>query len=325
MPKTTEADLSVAPMASNARYCIGTCGYAYPGAPPNGWTGVFYPKYGGKRIDTLEFYAAHFTGVEINSTFYRPASASMARGWLAKTPADFTFTAKVWQKFTHPHELGRDGGMAHAAWPAFDRSDVGRFADGIAPLVEAGRLGALLFQYPASFSFSAANLERLESALASFPGVTKVVELRHKSWSDHRAESEALLDKFNATWAFIDEPKFALSVKQDLVGRGELVYLRLHGRNQEKWWRHESPWQRYDYFYQPENIHRLAAKLKQLNGETPKAKAYVFFNNHARGQAVANALMLKLALGISDGAAPPEALLQAFPDLADFKNPVNHS
>ena len=99
-------------MAREARFYIGTCGYSYPGAPPAGWSGVFYPKAGGKRVDALEFYSAHFNCVEINSTFYRPASAAMARAWLAKTPADFMFTAKIWQKFTHPTELGRDGSLA---------------------------------------------------------------------------------------------------------------------------------------------------------------------------------------------------------------------
>ena len=305
-------------MTSEAGYFIGTCGYSYAGLPPNGWRGVFYPKVGRTRVDELEFYAAHFNCVEINSTFYRPASAAMARGWLAKTPADFTFTAKVWQKFTHPTELGRDGIQPAAKWTAFDKADVARFSEGIGPLVEARRLGALLFQYPASFSCDPANLERLESALASFATAPKVVELRHKSWSDRRTATEALLKKFNAAWAFIDEPKFAASVKQELTARGELTYLRLHGRNQEKWWRHDSAWERYDYFYQPDNIYRLATKLKQLAGHSPASKSYVFFNNHARGQAVANAFMLKLALGLEDGAAPPDSLAKAFPALAEF-------
>lgn len=304
-------------MANEPGYFIGTCGYAYLGAPPDRWSGVFYPV-GRRRVDALEFYAAHFNCVEINSTFYRPASAAMTLGWLAKTPSDFVFTAKVWQKFTHPRELGRDGGRAAVKWPRFDQSDVARFADGIAPLVESRRLAALLFQFPASFAWDRANVERLEMALGSFPSVAKVVELRHRSWSDRRAETETLLDNFTATWAFIDEPKFAASVKQQLDRHGDVAYLRLHGRNQENWWRHESPWQRYDYFYPRDNIHRLAAKLKAINGQSPRAKTYVFFNNHARGQAVANAMMLKLALGIGDGAAAPDALVQAFPDLAKF-------
>lgn len=305
-------------MSLEARYFIGTCGYSYAGRPPNGWSGVFYPKVGRRRVDELEFYAAYFNCVEINSTFYRPASGPTARGWLAKTSADFIFTAKVWQKFTHPTELGRDGNFPGARWTAFDKTDVERFSEGVAPLAEAGRLGALLFQYPASFAFEKANVERLESALASFSMAPKVVELRDKSWSDRRDETAALLGKFNATWAFIDEPKFPSSLHQELAAQRDLNYLRLHGRNREKWFRHDSAWERYDYLYQPENIHRLAAKLKQLGGQAPAAKTYVLFNNHARGQAVANALMLKLALGLDAGAAPPASLAQAFPALADF-------
>lgn len=299
-------------------YFIGTCGYSYAGLPPNGWSGVFYPKVGRRRVDELEFYAGHFNCVEINSTFYRPASVAMARGWLTKTPAGFIFTAKVWQKFTHPTQLGSDSNQRGAKWKAFDKTDVARFSEGIAPLVEARRLGALLFQFPASFVCDPANVERLESTLANFAMAPKVVELRHKSWSDRRDETEALLGKFNATWAFIDEPKFPSSLHQELAAQVELNYLRLHGRNREKWWRHDSTWERYDYFYQPDNIRRLAAKLKQLGAQAPTAKSYVFFNNHARGQAVANALMLKLALGLDAGAAPPDSLAKAFPALADF-------
>ncbi|MGH7888167.1 MAG: DUF72 domain-containing protein, partial [Candidatus Binatia bacterium] len=80
--------------ATSPQFHIGTCGYSYPGAPPNGWHGVFYPKLGKRRADPLEFYARYFNSVEINATFYRPASAAMARAWISKTPADFVFTVK---------------------------------------------------------------------------------------------------------------------------------------------------------------------------------------------------------------------------------------
>jgi len=73
-------------MASEERYFIGTCGYSDAGLPPEGWSGVFYPKGDRRRVDGLEFSAAHFNCVEINSTFYRLASAAMARSWLATTP-----------------------------------------------------------------------------------------------------------------------------------------------------------------------------------------------------------------------------------------------
>jgi uncharacterized protein YecE (DUF72 family) len=122
----------------------------------------------------------------------------------------------------------------------------------------------------------------------------------------------------NTAVAFIDEPKFATSIKQQLTAPEDIAYLRLHGRNQEKWWTHQDAWQRYDYFYRAENIRRLAAKLTQLTAKSPQSKAYVFFNNHARGQAVANALMLQGAVNPGRNQNVPLALIEAFPDLKDF-------
>ena len=127
-----------------------------------------------------------------------------------------------------------------------------------------------------------------------------------------------MLARLETSWAFIDEPKFASSVKQELAASGDVAYLRLHGRNQQKWWQHQDAWERYDYFYQADNIRRLADKLKQLSSKSPKTKFYVFFNNHARGQAVANALMLKMALQLDQGMELPPALKEAFPQLASF-------
>jgi uncharacterized protein YecE (DUF72 family) len=303
---------------TSAQFYIGTCGYAYPGEPPNGWNGVFYPKRGKRRADPLEFYANYFNAVEINSTFYRPASAAMAHGWISKTPVDFVFTVKVWQKFTHAAKLGNGASGTAELWAPFDRADIEYFSAGIAPLVEAGRLGGLLFQYPAGFVRNSENAERLEAALAAFNFCFKVVELRHRSWSDRRAETNALLARLRASWAFIDEPKFATSVRQDLTASSGISYLRLHGRNAAKWWKHQEAWERYDYFYPAENIHRLAERLRQLAGRSPRSKFYVFFNNHARAQAVANGLMLLAAL--TPGAQPraPQSMIEAFPDLANL-------
>jgi uncharacterized protein YecE (DUF72 family) len=300
-----------------SRFQIGTCGYSYPGDPPNGWSGVFYPKHGKKRVDALEFYASYFDTVEINSTFYRPANTEMAQAWVRKTPPEFIFTVKVWQKLTHPSKLGEDAAGANEKWGPFDKSDVVRFTEGIEPLVEAGRLGALLFQYPASFICDPANLERLEATLAAFDIYPKVVELRHRSWSDCNQATQQLLERLQSTWVFIDEPKFPTSVKQEINAHGDVAYLRLHGRNHEKWWKHQDAWERYDYFYSGESIRRLADRLKELAGQSPRTKFYVFFNNHARGQAVANALMLKGELDPEHRAQAPGTLTDAFPELKD--------
>ena len=304
--------------ANLSPFRIGTCGYSYPGAPPGGWSGVFYPKTRGRRVDELEFYAAYFNAVEINSTFYRPATPAMAQGWVHRTPEGFEFAVKAWQKFTHPRKLGVEAGGAGNLWEGFDAADVDLFCQGIAPLGDSGKLGPLLFQYPASFRRDQNNLERLDQTLAAFERYSKVVELRHKSWSDCAGETHALLSRSNSAWAYIDEPKFDSSVKQQLDFRGSIAYLRLHGRNQEKWWRHQDAWERYDYFYQPDSLRRLGAGLKQLAAKSPTMKFYIFFNNHARGQAAANALMLKSELAEDREIRAPKALVEAFPELKNF-------
>ncbi|HEX2931040.1 MAG TPA: DUF72 domain-containing protein [Candidatus Binatia bacterium] len=303
---------------ADERFLIGTCGYSYPGDSPKGWNGVFYLKAGRKRVDELEFYSSCFRAVEINSTFYRPPSAQMANAWVNRTPNEFVFAVKAWQKFTHTMKLGGDISSSGKHWERFDNDDVNLFIDDIAPLADAGRLGALLFQYPAGFVRNPENLERLEAGLSAFDLCPKVVELRHRSWSDQHDETQALLERLGAAWAFIDEPKFSTSVKQDLTVSDELAYLRLHGRNQQKWWKHEDAWERYDYFYRADAIRRLAERLKKIPGASPQTKFYVFFNNHARGQAVANALMLQSALAPSVRARAPQALIEAFPELRNF-------
>jgi uncharacterized protein YecE (DUF72 family) len=304
--------------ANSHRFRVGTCGYSYPGAPPGGWSGVFYPKTRSRRVDELEFYATYFNTVEINSTFYRPATAAMAQGWVDKTPENFEFAVKAWQKFTHPRMLGAEAGGAGGLWRGFDAADIDLFRRGIAPLSDAGKLGPLLFQYPASFRRDEKSLDRLNRTLVVFEGYSKVVELRHKSWSDHAEETQVVLSRSNAAWAYIDEPKFPSSVKQDLDFHGSIAYLRLHGRNQEKWWRHEDAWERYDYFYPPASVRRLGAKIKQLATKSPATTFYVFFNNHARGQAAANALMLKSELAEDRKIRGPKALVDAFPELKNF-------
>lgn len=297
---------------------IGTCGYSYPGDPPKGWHGVFYPKVARTYGDELAFYTLYFNTVEINTTFYRPASPSMAQAWVRNTPPDFRFAVKVWQKFTHPTQLGEEVEGSKERWERFDKTDVKLFTRGIAPLADSQKLGVLLFQYPASFVYNSENLDRLQDALSAFATYPKVVELRHRSWSDRCNETQALLAGSRAAWAYIDEPKFASSVEQGLSVQGDTLYVRLHGRNYPKWWKHSEAWERYDYLYSSQEIRLLAQKITRLAAKATTDKFYVFFNNHARGQAVANALLLKSELLTGDQKRAPRSLIRAFPDLSGF-------
>jgi uncharacterized protein YecE (DUF72 family) len=265
----------------------------------------------------LAFYAAYFDLVEINSTFYRPPKPAMTRAWASKTADDFKFAVKAWQKFTHPAVFVREFNERRP-WPPVDAQDVELFSLTLLPLAEAGKLAALLFQYPASFHYGPENLERIERTLEAFAGFPKVVELRHRSWSDHEIQTRGVLDAHASAWAFIDEPKFASSVRQEFTIHRDLAYFRLHGRNQAKWWRHEQAWERYDYLYSRAEVQRLAVKLKELAARSSAARFNVLFNNHARGQAVANALALKAALDPSAPRNAPPSMIRSFADLADF-------
>jgi uncharacterized protein YecE (DUF72 family) len=193
---------------------IGTSGYSYPGAPPKGWYGAFYPDKKAKGFDELKYYSEIFNTVEINSTFYRPASQTITQNWATKTPSDFSFAVKLWQKFTHPKKIGRKN--VEEEWESITQEDFDKVRAGLEPLADAGKLGALLLQYPAGFHCTPENVESVERTLRAFADYAKVVELRHKSWSENSAETNTLLKENRASEVIIDEPKFSTSIRQEL-------------------------------------------------------------------------------------------------------------
>ena len=302
---------------------IGTSGYSYAGAPPQGWYGAFYPEKKVKGFDELKYYSRIFNACELNNTFYRPPSEAMAKGWVTKTPADFTFVIKLWQKFTHPMKIGRN--KSDEQWQAPTRKDIDEFRSGIVPLAEAGKLGALLLQYPAGFHCSAENLEKVQNTLRWFYDYPKVVELRHKSWNEQSSELKALLLENKASEALIDEPKFSTSIRQESGAEGDIFYFRAHGRNAKAWWNPKERWDRYDYLYSRDEIKRHAARIKAATQKPGVKQAFAFYNNHARANAAANAIMLSQELGVRLNAMPPEAMVSHFPDLVQRAGMANSS
>ena len=292
---------------------IGTSGYSYAGAPPKGWYGSFYPEKKTKGFDDLRYYSQIFNTCEINNTFYRPPSPEVAKGWADKTPADFAFAVKVWQKFTHPTKISRTRSEEH--WEPPSQSDFDEFRAGILPLADAGKLGALLLQYPAGFHFSPENMEKLQDTLRWFYDYPKVVELRHKTWSDRNRDLKALLLGNRASGVLIDEPKFATSIRQPAEAIGEIFYFRAHGRNAKAWWQPKESWERYDYLYSREEIKKHAERIKIAANTPGVKKAFGFYNNHARANAAANAIMLSQELNVRLKAMPPEAMITKFPEL----------
>ena len=302
---------------------IGTSGYSYPGPPPKGWFGAFYPDVKGKGFDDLKYYSNVFNTVEINTTFYRPPSEAMTKRWASKTPPDFTFSVKLWQKFTHPMKIGRK--KPEEQWEAATQKDFDQFRDGILPLAEAGKLGALLLQYPAGFHCTPENMEQVQNTLRWFYDYPKAVEVRHKSWSENRDQVRALFEENRASGVLIDEPKFGTSIRQEFEPIGEIFYFRAHGRNAKAWWNPKESWERYDYCYSRDEIKKMADRIKAATSTPGTKKAFAFFNNHARANAAANAIMLSQELGLRLRGMPHEGMVAKFSQIVqgmDSEQPI---
>ena len=305
---------------------VGTSGWNYPTGRGT-WNGVFYPPTRGrsKQFDELAFYAEHFDTVEVNSTFYGQPKASVTRSWVDRTPDNFEFAVKLYQKFTHPtmyegvlrRSLQAPDGHDEAvrALRAPTAADLDEFRRGIDPLASSGKLGPVLAQFPPSFKNSPVTQGYLSLLLAALGDYSVAVELRHASWSDAFGETLDVLNVTGAAWVQIDEPKFRFSIRQNWLPNVKgFYYVRLHGRNAAQWWTHEKAEDRYNYLY-------TAGELQEFTETAGAArrlvkKAYLYTNNHFSAKSVANAAMIKQQLGEPiEGEYPPEFAAQ-FPGLA---------
>jgi uncharacterized protein YecE (DUF72 family) len=294
---------------SNLR--IGTAGWNYPGGRGT-WNGIFYPapqkgrRHAGGKFDELAYYAEHFDTVEINTTFYGPPRASVAQAWADRTPPGFEFSLKLYRQLTH---------SPTGALPHLDVAVIDEYREGIEPLARAGKLGALLAQFPASFKESPESQAYLDALLARFQDYPMAVELRHRSWSDNFSATLALLNARNAALAQIDEPKFRLSIRQNqLPNITGFYYMRLHGRNAEQWWKHDKSEDRYNYLYSTEELKPFADTAGAARRLVKKF--YLYFNNHFASKAVVNALMIKSLLGEPITGVYPEAFVERYPEAA---------
>ncbi len=311
---------------------VGTSGWNYPTGRGT-WNGLFYPPVRGrsKTFDELSFYAEHFGTVEVNSTFYGQPRAEVAERWAARTPPGFEFSIKLYQKFTHPGmykerlaralPAGAQHGSAIAALARPNQADLDEFRRGIEPLANAGKLGALLAQFPPSFKCGDAEHAYLSQLLRALGAYDVAVELRHRSWSDRFGDTLAALNAFKAAWVQIDEPKFRFSIRQNHLPNVEgFYYMRLHGRNAATWWRHANAEDRYDYLYSSDELREFTDTIDAARRIV--RKAYLYTNNHFSTKSIVNAAMIKHQLGEPvQGEYSPE-MIERYPELNGVVTPA---
>jgi uncharacterized protein YecE (DUF72 family) len=292
-------------MESKSHIKIGPAGWSY-----RDWEGVVYPHKPGTRFDPLEYLAGFFDTIEINSSFYRPPAASTAKSWANRvaTNREFTFSAKLHRIFTH------ERGKATA-------EDEKVFREGIDPLFNAGRLGALLLQFPWSFKNNDEDREYLTKLLDRFKDYPLVLEVRHASWNDTSVYE--WLEERGVGICNIDQPLFSKSIRPAALTTSQVGYVRLHGRNYENWFREKAVRdERYNYLYSIDELEPWITRIREVASQT--AETYVIANNHFRGQAVVNALEIKSIL-TEQRVPAPEPLFSRYPRLLESALPESHA
>lgn len=254
---------------------IGTSGFSY-----DDWKGHFYPE----RIDKkgmLSYYASVFNAVEINSTYYAIPPASTFASMSRRTPDGFQFVVKAHKDMTHSEK-------PEAA--SFDA-----FLAAIQPVRDAGKLGCVLAQYPWSFKPVPENSDRLRDLRDRVGDLPTVVEFRNAGWVTE--EAFALLLGLRMGFCAVDEPDLKGLMPRVGAATSDVGYVRFHGRNARKWWKHEESYERYNYLYTKEELSDWVPKVEDIDSSTEKT--YVFFNNHYRGQSAENARMFARMLNLS--------------------------
>ncbi|HEV2884806.1 MAG TPA: DUF72 domain-containing protein [Pyrinomonadaceae bacterium] len=284
---------------------VGPAGWSY-----KDWEGIVYPHKPGAKFDPLEYLTRFFNTIEINSSFYRPFTPETAQSWIRRAAgkADFRFTAKLHRVFTH------ERGKATAGDEKLVRT-------GIDKLAGAGKLGAVLIQFPWSFKNTDDDRLYLTKLLDRFKDYPLVVEVRHTSWNNPQIYD--WLEELGVGICNIDQPVFTKSIKPAALTTSGIGYVRLHGRNYQDWFREKAPRDdRYNYLYTLDELEPWITRIKEVAAKT--RESYVITNNHFRGQAVVNALEIKSTL--TEKRVPaPAPLFEKYPALENSAKPEDES
>lgn len=252
-----------------AEILIGTSGYYY-----DDWKGLFYPD-GLKKKDYLAHYSLHFNVVELNFTYYRLPEYRQIKDMIEKAENRLIFIVKAYRGFTH--EISDN---------SID-TILPRFLDGIAPLIEKNLLGAVLLQFPQGFHYTDQNRVYLKNLLEAANQYPLCIEFRNKDWLRDSVYSG--LRELDVGFVCVDEPDLPALIPPMSLSTSKLGYIRFHGRNKKNWYGTDST-SRYDYLYSEDELREWLPRIRKISAQT--GKLFIFFNNHAKSQAVTNSRML---------------------------------
>jgi uncharacterized protein YecE (DUF72 family) len=291
-----------------SRILVGTCSWTDKTlTDETDW----YPKRSMTAEERLKFYAARYPIVEADSTYYFPPSRQLAKSWVERTPADFTMNVKAYSLLTghptRPASLWRDLRDDLPAEVANKRNLYAkhldpdaldevwfRFVDALKPLVDAGKLGAILMQYPSWFVPKRDNRNELALMRERIGDLPVCVEFRAPSWfkPSDRDRTLDLLRDLHLALVVVDAPKASKLPTVLEATTDELAVVRFHGRADDTWSaRTSSAAERFRYLYSKRQLRPWVPKLEELASQGREVHALM--NNCYRDHGVRNAMELQ--------------------------------
>jgi len=283
----------------------------------------WYPREASSAEARLRYYAARYDTVEVDSTFYGLPQRRFAEQWVARTPPGFTFHVKAYGLMTR-HEVDErslhpdlrdyeydvtERGRVRGAEPAMVERAFEIFAEELAPLREAGKMGGVLMQFPPYITAlhrdrtrdSIRYIEWAQERLAEgLPDSPILVEFRHPSWvtGPQREETMRFLADRGMAYVSVDAPQFSdgSTMPPVTAATASWAYVRMHGRNHETYFaRVSSAADRFDWFYTSEELREWEGPIRELASETERT--WVMFNNCKYDYAPRNASEMAQILG----------------------------
>jgi uncharacterized protein YecE (DUF72 family) len=275
---------------------VGTASWTDKTLLASGW----YPPDADTPEKRLAHYAKTFPLVEVDATYYSPPAEQTARLWAERTPAGFTFNIKAFSLLTgHPTAVSK---LYKDLRPDTDKRNVypkdlepqvyeevwTRFLSALDPLVEAGKLGALLFQFPPWFTIRRSNKQFLLEIEHRCRPLRPVFEFRNASWfdGDNREETLGFLREHRLPFVGVDMPQgHRSSVPPVLAATADLAVVRFHGHSDK--WTSKDIYEKFGYEYSDEELKAWAPRLRALADDA--AETHVLMNNCYSSYAQRNA------------------------------------
>ena len=275
----------------------------------------FYPpeyNRSDRKAYRISYYARFFSLVEVDSTFYSLQPARNFAMWADRTPDDFVFNVKAYGELTWHHRDDAKEVITPAA------ETFARFSEMLEPVRKAGKLGALLFQFPPWFTFGPEQMEYLGTVREMLPGETIAVEFRHRSWVEgaNAQETKAALTDAQLAYVAVDEPQIGSGSMPPIVMLTNPHYsmVRFHGRNRAMWYGKnlKSSRDRFDYLYTREELTPWAERIQRIAEALQGSEVHVITNNNASNYSIANAFDMQELLGltVAGGETIPDSVAQ---------------